>query len=440
MISRFGHYIPLAFLVTLLFICGNFVLTFKNIEILKAKVEESELTARTTNEIERTLIELTSAETSQRGYLLTYDEFFLKEYEKHKTSLNESLDLLNRLTSENQTEYELATRLQEVSKQRVQKLEEGRAIRDELGFDSAAEFIREGQGRDKMIKAKNLIDQLFEIEKNEAKVRQEELADIYYRLFLGIFIGSLISFGLVAISYYLIKRELDVRIQVEKGKDEFINMASHELKTPITSLKVYIQVVSKHIAEKNLSEANRYLSKIDEQTNKLTSLIVDLLDMSRIQTGKMKVEKEPMNIDVLIDDTVEALQGTTKKHQIIAKGDLQRMVSADRYRIYQVLVNLLTNAIKYSPKGGKIIVETKNMNGRAVISVKDEGMGIDRKYQKKIFERLYQVTDRKEKTFPGLGIGLYISNEIVKRHGGKMWVESRKNKGSTFYFDLPFND
>lgn len=291
-----------------------------------------------------------------------------------------------------------------------------------------------------MEETKRHITELSNLGVREEKQKNERLEELYNTLFFGITVGNLLSFVFVLLSYYLIKRELAQRTQFEKGKDEFINMASHELKTPITSLKVYIQVVTRKLGEKNLPEARRYLAKIDEQTNKLTSLIIDLLDMSRIQTGKMKMDKEPLNIDALIDDTIEAIQGTTKRHEIISKGGLGKMVSADRYRIYQVLVNLLTNAIKYSPKGGKIIVETINLGNKAQVSVKDDGIGIDSKYQKKIFERLYQVTDRNEKTFPGLGIGLFISNEIIKRHGGKMWVKSKKNKGSTFYFDLPFQD
>jgi len=112
-------------------------------------------------------------------------------------------------------------------------------------------------------------------------------------------------------------------------------------------------------------------------------------------------------------------------------------VFGDRFRVYQVITNLLTNAVKYSPKKDKIIIDAKKVGKEALVSVKDFGIGIPKDKQEKIFEKLYQVTEPDVKTFPGLGMGLYISNEIVKRHNGKMWVKSQKGKGSTFYFTLP---
>ncbi len=114
------------------------------------------------------------------------------------------------------------------------------------------------------------------------------------------------------------------------------------------------------------------------------------------------------------------------------------MINGDRYRVYQVLVNLLTNSIKYSPDGGKIIVATKELPKALLVSIEDFGIGIHPRFRKKIFERLYQVSDPRGKTYPGLGIGLFISSEIVKMHGGKIWVEGKRGKGSIFYFTLRY--
>jgi len=169
-------------------------------------------------------------------------------------------------------------------------------------------------------------------------------------------------------------------------------------------------------------------------------LITDLLDISRIQTGKIRITKEPFSLFALVKETVEGIQGTTRIHTIITRQNYEKDIFADRYRIYQVLVNLLTNAIKYSPKGGTIVISTAKKQKEVVISVTDFGIGIDKKYQRKIFEKLYQVTDTKEKTFPGLGIGLFISREIIARHGGRLWVESKKGKGSTFFFTVPIKN
>lgn len=437
--SRFGKYIPVAFFITLLFIVGNFFITLRNVQTLRAQEKKAEMVSKTKEAVGNTLATLLDAESAERAYLITQDDVYLNQYEASKKNAQFNIAYLKELTKEEDKESEIVYRLGVVANERLKKLQEGISILNEIGYESATEFVRGSSGRALMEKFQKTINELSQVEQEQEIEREEELDQIYSTLYAEIFLGTLLTLVFVVLSYYLFRRELEQRTQLEKIKDEFINMTSHELKTPITSLKVYIEVVQRKIVEENLSEASRYLSKIDEQTNKLTNLIIDLLDMSRIQTGKMRIEKEALNLDALIDDTAEAVQGTTRKHKIISEGALGKMVYADRYRIYQVLVNLLTNAIKYSPKGGQIIIKTKVKDNRAIISVKDFGIGIDPIYKEKIFERLYQVTEHKG--FPGgLGIGLFISNEIVKMHGGQMWVKSIKGKGSTFYFDLPFQD
>ena len=134
----------------------------------------------------------------------------------------------------------------------------------------------------------------------------------------------------------------------------------------------------------------------------------------------------------------EALQGTVEQH-IVYEKTKPLHVFVDRFRIDQVLTNLITNAAKYSPRDKEILIKIKKEGDKVIVSVKDFGIGIEKDQQKRVFDRLYQVTDEKEKTFPGLGMGLYISKEIVKRHKGTIWVESQKGHGSTFFFSLPFS-
>jgi len=225
--------------------------------------------------------------------------------------------------------------------------------------------------------------------------------------------------------------------ELERQKDDFLSMASHELKTPITSLKMFIDLQRQQLEEKNSQKAKYFNERIGDQANRLKELTNDLLDVSRIQTNKFRFNSEEFDIASVIHDTVEGLQGTTKGHEIFIKGAKNQQVRADRYRIYQVLVNLLSNAIKYSSAGKKILVEAKRDKDEIIVSVQDFGIGISKTQQEKIFERLYQVTDTQEKTFPGLGLGLYISKQIIERHKGKIWVKSTKGKGSTFFFSLP---
>jgi len=223
-------------------------------------------------------------------------------------------------------------------------------------------------------------------------------------------------------------------------RDEFISVASHELKTPITSLKLYLQVMQKQLEEKGEEKLAVPLVKVNEQISKLTKLINDLLNVSKIEHGKLEFVMNETDLNDLVQETVEVVQASTRKNKIIIKGKITEKITADGYRIYQVLTNLLTNAIKYSPQATKIIVSLKQQKGQVCISVRDFGIGIDKKSQKHLFEQFYRVTNPQEKTYPGLGMGLYIASEIIKYHGGSMTVKSRKNGGSIFSFSLPLKE
>lgn len=232
-------------------------------------------------------------------------------------------------------------------------------------------------------------------------------------------------------------RDITDRKLLEQRKDEFINMASHELKTPITSLKGFLALLHQRLTPHKDEKALHYLSRIDTQVNKLIKLISDLLDISKMQTGQLAYQEERFDVNALVQEIVENVQGTTSTHRLLLESQTQAEVFGDRDRIGQVLINLLNNAIKYSPRANTVLVRVAKDSRQVIISVQDFGIGIAKEHQHKIFERFYRVTDPAEKTYPGLGMGLYISCEIVKRHGGQLWVESKKDEGSTFHCVLP---
>lgn len=221
-------------------------------------------------------------------------------------------------------------------------------------------------------------------------------------------------------------------------RDDFISIASHELKTPVTSLKMYTQVLQKQLAKKGEESLSHSLAKMDAQLNKLTALIGDLLNVSKIELGRLEFQEETFDLNEVVKETIEAIQPTTIKHTICLEGRIAQPVWGDKDRIGQVLTNLLTNAMKYSPQANTIIVRLTPETDVAVVSVQDFGIGIDKEHQSKIFTRFYRVSDPEEKTFPGLGIGLYLSHEIMKRHGGSLTLVSEKGKGSVFRFTLPY--
>lgn len=236
-----------------------------------------------------------------------------------------------------------------------------------------------------------------------------------------------------------IVHDMTERLLAEQRKDAFISMASHELKTPVTSLKGFTTILQRRLSRQGDAQGVHYLARIDTQIDRLTTLISELLDISRMQSGKLALREEPIALDALIEETVEMAQVTISSHSLLIEGSSGAQVMGDKERLRQVFVNLLANAIKYSPQAEKVIVRLvqDEEGGQVIVSVQDFGIGIDKAHHERIFERFYQVADAEEKTYPGLGIGLHISREIVRRHRGHLWVESSKGNGATFFVTLP---
>ncbi len=223
-------------------------------------------------------------------------------------------------------------------------------------------------------------------------------------------------------------------------RDDFISIASHELKTPVTSVKIFTQVLQQHSEQIGDKKAFAHLQKMDKQLNKLTELIYNLLNISKIQAGRMEYKEASFNFDGMVNEVVEVLQQSSSKHRLILKGKTSKNVFGDEDRIGQVLSNLISNGVKYSPNADQILINLSTNKNNVVVSVKDFGIGMAKAHLEKIFERFYRVYDTTDKTFPGLGIGLYICSEIIKRHHGKLWVESDAGRGSTFHFSLPIEE
>lgn len=223
----------------------------------------------------------------------------------------------------------------------------------------------------------------------------------------------------------------------EEHKDEFISMASHELKTPLTSLNMFLDVAIMRLSQSPTASVLEYLQKMKTQVSKLTKIINELLDVSRMQAGKLEFTFEPFDLTQLVHDTVESLQDTVAAHRLRVTGTLPRLVIGDHDRIEQVLINLINNAVKYSPEANHVDILLTSDDQVARVSIQDFGIGIAPEFHDKIFQRFYQVAEQFPSTYPGLGMGLYISSEIVKRHGGRIWVSSHPGAGSTFTFSVP---
>jgi len=230
--------------------------------------------------------------------------------------------------------------------------------------------------------------------------------------------------------------DITQRKELETQKDDFIAVASHELKTPVTSIKAYTQILKRRFEKRGDATAVQNLMKMDAQINKLTDIIGKLLDITKIESGKLVFKKEFFDFDSLTEEIVKEIQLTATNHKITVKGKTKRRVFADRMRIGLVLVNFLTNAIRYSPRAAKVIVHLSAGKKTVTVGVQDFGIGIEKTKQAKIFQRFFRAARPEKEVHPSLGLGLYIASEIIEWHNGKMWLKSKVGKGSTFYFRI----
>ena len=231
--------------------------------------------------------------------------------------------------------------------------------------------------------------------------------------------------------------DIDDQKQAVKKKDEFISIASHELKTPLTSMKAYVQLLDRAIGSED--PTRMYVERTLMQIRKLDSLIVDLLDLSKIESGKLKFNKKFFSFETTMQSAVEMIRQTYPDYHIVRRGQADIQLFGDETRIEQVIINYLTNAVKYSPENKDIHIETDiRPDGCLRVSVRDFGIGIRKDHQANIFSKFYRVEEAANR-FQGLGIGLYICAEIIRRHEGKYGVESEPGQGSVFYFSVPIS-
>ncbi|MGN6396042.1 MAG: PAS domain S-box protein [Mucilaginibacter sp.] len=234
-----------------------------------------------------------------------------------------------------------------------------------------------------------------------------------------------------------IARDITDQKRNEERKNDFIGMASHELKTPLTSLTALVQVLQKKLKDSPDPFIPQALNKVSLQTKKMSSLINGFLNISRLESGKLEIIKQPFDLRELINEELDEIRLTVNSHTFTFEPATQVIIEADREKIGSVVSNLLSNAVKYSPRGKLVNVGCTLLDAEVQVSVTDEGMGIRPQDLSRIFDRYYRSESEHTRNISGFGVGLYLSAEIVRRHNGRIWVESEKGKGSTFYFTLP---
>jgi len=267
----------------------------------------------------------------------------------------------------------------------------------------------------------------------EFQLRLKRSADESYRWFLGKSRPVKDEDGNLVAWFNTLTDIEDQKKEMEK-KDEFISVASHELKTPLTSLKGYIQLIE--LNKELPSPVGQYIKKANDSINKLQHLINDLLDVSKIHAGKLKFNVEEIDLSTVIKNCIESSGYIYSSHKIKNEARTTIKVLGNAERLEQVIMNLISNAVKYSPESNEIVIQSAVEHDKATVSVIDFGIGMSAEDQKKIFERFYRI-DSTSLFTSGLGMGLYISAEIIKEHNGLMNVKSKINQGSIISFSLP---
>jgi len=232
--------------------------------------------------------------------------------------------------------------------------------------------------------------------------------------------------------------------ELDKLKSDFLSVVSHELRTPLTSIKAFVEII---LMKPTMSHERRVtlLKTINSESNRLDRLITDLLDLAKIEAGKMSWRQEAVSIDDVVRDSVDALHVLARKKNIHLTATIPSdlpVIIGDRDRIVQVMNNLLSNSIKFTSSGGTIQIQARHEEDRGqriVVEITDTGLGIPAKDLELIFDKFQRSGDQLTREIEGTGLGLSIARQIIEHHGGKIWAESTQGKGSTFFFTLPIN-
>jgi signal transduction histidine kinase len=224
--------------------------------------------------------------------------------------------------------------------------------------------------------------------------------------------------------------------ELDRLKDEFVSLVSHELRTPLTSIRGYVELM---LAEELNDDQRRFLGIVDRNSERLLALVSDLLFLAQIEAGKLAIELGSLDLKKVVEECVEAAAAAADSNGIELEADLEHLpkIEGDRARLHQVLDNLLSNALKFTPSGGRVDVRLRRAGDVALVEVADSGLGIPEDEQARLFERFFRSSSATANAIPGTGLGLTITKAIVERHSGRIEIESAEGAGTTVRIHLP---
>jgi signal transduction histidine kinase len=455
---------------TLTIICGTVLLmvllngfvAYRSTRGLLDRERDVAHTHAVLTELERIVATLDDAETSQRGYVITGKVTYLLPYTTASEQIDSEIADLQAITADNPQAQQRIASLRPLIADKFAEMRLTIDLRTAGRTDDALQIIRSDEGERMMNQIRGQIATMRSTQSALLALRLESEREALSGTTITFVIAALTDVVLLGWVIYLVRRAIAQREQVAKERedllmreqtareaaeaavglrDQFLSVASHELKTPLTALLGNAQILSRRLARAGvtLDERNqRTLTLIEQQALRLRKLIDDMLDVSRIERGQLTIAREPVDVAALARRVVMEAQAVQDKHDVVYEGSSEPViVLGDEIRLEQVLQNLLQNAVKYSPEGGRITIIAESCDAQARLAVSDQGIGIPQASLPQLFERFYRAANVDPSHISGMGVGLYVSHEIVTQHGGSLIVSSEEGRGSTFAVLLP---
>ncbi|MBC7797205.1 MAG: CHASE3 domain-containing protein [Pyrinomonadaceae bacterium] len=457
----------LLFALLLLILLINVILSYRAVNQIIVNNAKVLQTQQVLYELNETLSTVKDAETGQRGYLLTGSEAYLTPYKQGLSSIDAHLTTLKKLTAGNPNQQKLLTELNQKVNEKLTVLDKTISLTKSNDLEAAQQIVKSDVGRITMEQIRQIVAAMEKEENFQLQSRQRDSENSATQAGITFILIALLTGTMVCGFYFLVKRNMAQRaatLEAEKNarleaenfykaeksarasaenasrvKDEFIATVSHELRTPLNAMLGWTRMLRS--GNLDAPTTARALETIERNAKSQAQLIEDLLDVSRIVSGKMRLDVQPLEIARIIENAIESIRPAAEAKEIKLSQIIDNkadVVSGDAERLQQVFWNLLTNAIKFTPKNGNVEVRLEKINSSIEIIVSDNGNGIEADFLPHVFETFRQADGSYTRSIGGLGLGLAISRSIVEMHGGTIHADSAgKDKGAVFSVKLP---
>jgi signal transduction histidine kinase len=404
-------------------------------------VEDSRWLAHTHRVIElvdRLTLQVTQAEDAARGFVITRDETYASTFFQYRDSIAPSIAELLQQTADNPEDQRRLREAQALLQQRLAIMGEVIAVRRKGEIQDAIQYGTSSHGRELGIHISAVLRAVRDNETGLLEQRDLRARRSVAQANVVLISAILMAMGAVVACIVLVFRDMKRRREVERIKTEFVSVVSHELRTPLTSIRGSLGLLSAGLVGDVGAKGQRMLEIAVVNTDRLIRLLNDVLDIQKLESGRMELRRARCEVPSLIEQSVDLMQPMAQQNNVTLRYEgVDEAVLADQDRILQCIANLLSNAIKFSPAGAEVLLRAGRNGTSVLFEVKDRGRGIPAEKLDAIFEPFQQVDASDSRAHGGSGLGLTISRNIVAQHGGRMWAESVEGVGSTFCFTLP---